>query len=315
MMFFYYDKISLGDIMNEFELSRVYEYYKTITLKDGLLVLMDEDAFSGLVKSSEIITSWNDDIVDGLIIYSLVNDSAYLTLLYGSDETKEDLLSQVEEQLKEKNISVFWIHFFNPIKLQWYPLKDIVHPTLQGVVLNSDDHSFLSRQGFIDYTIEETYYRKLEDFYIPKDVQEILDKNAKNGFRIEFYNENKHSDIDIFCKNLNAPHWADVILSNLNSVEPLPLLVATHDNKVIGFTGPLKKEKNGRGYFAGIGVLEMYRGNKLGKTLFFRLCQELKNMKSEYMTLFTGSKNPAKYIYLQAGFEVVKKFALLKKEL
>ena len=86
-----------------------------------------------------------------------------------------------------------------------------------------------------------------------------------------------------------------------------------HHNEVVGFTGPLRKENNGRGYFAGIGVLSSHQGKKLGKTLFYRLCEELKLLGSDYMTLFTGRNNNAKYIYKQAGFEVVKSFMILKK--
>ncbi len=53
----------------------------------------------------------------------------------------------------------------------------------------------------------------------------------------------------------------------------------------------------------------------LVRLYFYSLCHELKNLGAEYMTLFTGKNNPAKYIYLNAGFKVVKQFALLKKEL
>ena len=42
------------------------------------------------------------------------------------------------------------------------------------------------------------------------------------------------------------------------------LLVALDGNKVIGFTGPIHRQDNGRGYFAGIGIHSDYRGRVLG---------------------------------------------------
>ena len=268
MMFFYCGKIGVGDIMNAFELSRVYEYYKMVTLQNNLLVLMSFNDFCQMTEDNEIIVSWEGDIVNGFILFGIVEKKAYLTLLYGTDSVKTDLLTKAESYLKDLEVTVFWVHFFNPTKLEWYPLDGVIHPTLQGVVLNSVDHEFLSKKGFKDYTIEETYYRGLKDFEVPSDVQKVFEMNLEKGYSIEFYDVKNHSGLDVFCQKLNAPHWKEVIDSNYNSVSPLPLLVATYKSEVVGFTGPLRREENGRGYFAGIGVLDEHRGNKLGKTLF-----------------------------------------------
>jgi hypothetical protein len=38
-------------------------------------------------------------------------------------------------------------------------------------------------------------------------------------------------------------------------------------------------------------------------------------MGASYMTFFTGLDNPARYIYLGAGFQVAQSFADMKKDL
>ena len=43
--------------------------------------------------------------------------------------------------------------------------------------------------------------------------------------------------------------------------------------------------------------------------------KHLKEMGASYMTFFTGLDNPARYIYLGAGFQVAQSFADMKKEL
>ena len=53
----------------------------------------------------------------------------------------------------------------------------------------------------------------------------------------------------------------------------------------------------------------------LGTLLFHRLLEEERKAGSRYMSLFTGEENPARFIYLGAGFRVVRTFGVLLKEL
>ena len=53
----------------------------------------------------------------------------------------------------------------------------------------------------------------------------------------------------------------------------------------------------------------------LGTLLFHRLLEEERKAGSQYMSLFTGEENPARFIYLGAGFRVVRTFGVLLKEL
>ena len=74
-------------------------------------------------------------------------------------------------------------------------------------------------------------------------------------------------------------------------------------------------EATGRGYFAGLGVAPQFEGHGLGTLLFYRLLQREKEVGSQYMSLFTGEDNHARFIYLGAGFRIVRTFGVMLKEL
>ena len=68
-----------------------------------------------------------------------------------------------------------------------------------------------------------------------------------------------------------------------------------------------------RGYFAGIAVAEDVRGKGLGKILFYELCKGLREKGAAYMTLFTGENNPARNIYEEAGFRIVRSWSDMRR--
>jgi ribosomal protein S18 acetylase RimI-like enzyme len=74
-------------------------------------------------------------------------------------------------------------------------------------------------------------------------------------------------------------------------------------------------ESTGRGHLDGIAVDPNVRGGGLGKALFCYLCYQSKLNGAKYMTFFTGLDNPARYIYLSAGFKIAQSFADMKKDL
>jgi ribosomal protein S18 acetylase RimI-like enzyme len=94
----------------------------------------------------------------------------------------------------------------------------------------------------------------------------------------------------------------------------VPVVVAAHAGKAVGFAGPVIRQDNGRGYFAGIGVLPEHEGHGLGSILFFKLCEAFRSIGTEYMSLYTGNSNPAIRIYEKAGFRTVKQFAVMRRE-
>jgi len=295
-------------ILKTFDGSKLYQYYEDYVKNQTHYVLLDKDAFMSQIVHDKMVFVSYDQEINGFISACLDNDKAYISLLFGQKDIQEALYKTMEEALLTLNIKTVWIHFFNPVKLPWYPLEDVVHPAIQGVVYQSDLYKVYDKLGFKEHSIQETYYQSLDDFNF--DYHQIY-----HSEQIEFYDPEKHHGLTDFANQIGVEDWKNTILFNEKAKQPQPLLVALDNQKVVGFTGPIIKEPSQRGYFAGIGILDAYRKRGLGKALFYRLCHELKQIGASYMTFFTGINNSAKYIYLSAGFKVVERFATMKKNL
>lgn len=294
-------------IKTNYSNTELYSFYKDYTIQKTHLVLLDDKEFNDKLIEGKIVFVSHNDKLDGFISCNIVGKKAYISLVYGEETIILELLKTLEKFLSGSGVFEILIHFFNPVKLAWNPKPNVVHPAIQGVVLNSKLYKIYQKLGYIDYSIQQTYYQDITSFNLAKKI------NNKNDYKIEFYNKKIHKGLFEFSENIGVESWHEEIIHNENLEKPLPLLVALDKNKVIGFTGPIKVENNLRGYFAGIGMLEKYRRMGIGKSLFFRLCEELKNIGAQYMTFFTGTQNPARYIYLDAGFKVVETFVTMKK--
>lgn len=291
-------------------INSLYEYYQTYTVGNtDYRLLSNHDFKSKIFDNSLLFGSYIDNELNGMISLSKENDKTYVTLLYGEESAQIELLRYIEEEAENHSITELWFHFFNPVTLQWYPLPQVTHPGKPGVDISSKLYEVLIKEGYTVHSVQEVYYLNLNEFKGKYTMYQ--NKNLS----IDYYNPKIHSGYEEFAEKINAPHWKKVLLNNINKDNPLPMLVALDNMRVIGFAGPLKVEDSQRGYFAGIGILEEYRGQKLGKYLFNNLCMELKNIGAKYMTLFTGENNLAKYIYMNAGFKVVKQFATMKKNM
>ncbi|MDA3931349.1 MAG: GNAT family N-acetyltransferase [Tenericutes bacterium] len=296
-------------ITTDYDLSELYTFYKHYTTHKTKLVLLDDEEFYQKLIEEKIVFSSNNDHLDGFLTCCIEGKKAYISLICGEEKIVLDLLNSFEEYLVESKIFEIWIHFFNPVKLAWYPKANVVHPGIQGVVLNSELYNIYHKLGYKDHSIQQTYYQDITNFDMSKHKKKNCD------FKIEFYNSKLHKGLIDFAKNIGVKAWHDEIIHNQSLDKPLPLLVALDGDNVIGFTGPIRAERNSRGYFAGIGIIENYRRMGIGNALFLRLCEELKNIGAKYMTFFTGTQNPARYIYLNAGFKVVETFVTMNKKL
>ena len=304
----------MARLYQQHDFDKLYLYYQEKTIKEKTFVLLSHSSFLNIIDKGFLAIEENEFSITGFILSHSKETSSYITMLYGDSlEIKKSLLDFYTHQMTKNEVKESLIHFFNPISLAWYPLEHITHPCYQGVPIHSEMHDFYLENGYISHSIQDTYYLDLKNFKMPEEILKLMKGNHNEGYDIAFYDPKVHLNIIEFTDKINAVHWKKVIMDNLQKDEPLPLLVALKNQEVIGFTGPLFVEETKRGYFAGIGVLETERGKKIGKTLFFMLCQALKDMGSSYMTLYTGRDNLARFIYLSAGFQVVKSFSTMKK--
>jgi ribosomal protein S18 acetylase RimI-like enzyme len=250
------------------------------------------------------------------------NASAYLHTFFVKKEYRRQgigsqLLEKVETYAKEKGRTSMRFVFVGQINWPWYiPNTDHhMHPGMPCVRINSDFYIFLYHHGYYVNSIHEGFHLPLAQYEMPQSVVKKMEENAQRGLVVEIYDPAKHYGIDEFCEVIQNAGFAASIKNNLKRDVPRPFLVASNNGKVVGWTGAMYVEETGRGHLDGIIVDPNERKAGLGKGLFCNLCKHLKEMGASYMTFFTGLDNPARYIYLGAGFQVAQSFADMKKEL
>lgn len=226
------------------------------------------------------------------------------------------LVNKVEEYLNNQGKNKIRIDFFNPINLEWYIPNTLKydHPNAPGVDTEGEGYEFLKHIGYKERTVEVSMYRELKDFTINKELKEKYNLLYSKGISIEYYSKLKHLGLQEFFDNLKNEFWRKDINDNLSLEKPFNFLIASDKGKVCGFAGPLEVEFSGRGKFCGIGVDPSYQGKGIGKLLFFKLCESFRSEGAEFMSLFTGENGKARKLYADAGFKVVRKWALFNKE-
>lgn len=255
---------------------------------------------------------YNKEIQKGYITFVVVEKE------YRRKGIGRELLQALECELKKLSETVPFkaeVIFFNPITLTWCVpnTKRHDHPNSPGVDVSADVYLFLKNCGYRDTVYQNSFYQPLDSFYLSDEIKARLAKLSDNDLSICFYDKDKHFGLNELFTNLENEPWREIIMSNVNGENPKPVLIAECKGEVVGFTGPLYVQESGRGYFAGIGVHSEFRKYGLGKSLFYSLCNELKNMGAAFMTLFTGETNPARNIYESAGFKIVRTWADMEK--
>lgn len=231
-----------------------------------------------------------------------------------SDENYSMMLHALEhrfEQLGKKQAEVL---FFNPMRLPWYipntPKHE--HNNAPGVPVDSRLYHFLLSQGYVERAKQCAMYLNLEQFAIPESIRAKEEQAAAGSYHVELFVPSRHRGAEEMLIGLNNPLWQEEIGQCIST--GVPVVVAALRDKVVGFAGPVIRQDNGRGYFAGIGVHPEHEGHGLGSILFFKLCEAFRDIGTEYISLYTGSTNPAMRIYEKAGFVTVKQFAVMRRE-
>jgi ribosomal protein S18 acetylase RimI-like enzyme len=246
---------------------------------------------------------------------------AYITMMlvdptYRRQHIGTSLLNQFELFIKEKHAFIKSIDlvFFNPITLTWKipETSSDDHPNSPGVDMNSNAFSFFKAMGYDTFAIQNSYYKDIRNYQYSKEMLSRIETLKHKDINI-VYATKDHEGFDELFDNLNNPLWKKEIKEAI--ITHKPVLIAETKGKMIGFTGPLAVQPSLRGYFTGIGVHSDYRGLSIGKVLFSSLCYHLNEIGAHYMTLFTGENNPARHIYENEGFKIVRSWADMRKEL
>lgn len=239
-------------------------------------------------------------------------------LLEGEADTEENtdsLIRALEEAFRQTGKGKTAVSFFNPIRLPWVipGTEGHQHNNLPGVPVDVPLYERMQALGYEETSREVGLYCDLARYTTPDWVEEKAARMAQRGYTVARYDEKCHRGLEEMVASLGNPVWSAEIPAAGKA--GLDLLVGLKDDVCAGFTGPIYPEKTGRGYLSGIGVAPQYEHNGLGTLLFYRLLQREKEVGAKYMSIFTGVHNPAKGIYLKAGFRVARTFAVMQKEL
>ena len=227
------------------------------------------------------------------------------------------LLKKLEEYFKANGRKKISAAYFLPSCYPWYiPNTDNHdHPCAPGIRVNSNEYFFYIHRGYEPNSYNDAFHLNLSDYELSDEIKDILERNEKDGIKIELYDKDRHYGIDEFYKDLNIYDFEKVIRANLELENPYPFLVVSDNNKIVGWTGAMWNEPSGRGHFDGIAILECVRGRGLGKALFASLAYYNKQNGAKFMTFYTGLTNHARYIYMGAGFKIAMSYCSMTKKL
>lgn len=314
---------------------QIYDLFMEVIKEDGFIREKSEEEFNNfLFKSSAFKPEGTFVAVEGDKLVGFAsgvvkdsdlgneNASGYIHTFFVKKEYRrqgigKELLKLIEGYIKEKGLHHSRFVFLSGINWAWniphYPGH--LHPGMPAVRINSEFYFFLLHNNYYLNSIHEGYHLPLAEYELPQKVVDMMKVNNEKGYTVEVYDPEKHYGIDEFCEAIDNPGFARSIQYNLKREKPLPFLVAAKEGRVVGWTGAMYTEPTGRGHLDGICVHPETRGTGLGKALFCYLCDYLKKDGSSYMTFFTGLDNPARKIYLYAGFKIAQSFADMKKKL
>jgi ribosomal protein S18 acetylase RimI-like enzyme len=281
---------------------------------EGTFVAIERDkviGFANGICKKDFLPGENHENTPGYITFVLVD------YVYRRKGIGEALLKKVEDSLVNKGKKQLDIIFFNPINLEWFVTgkEGADHPNSPGVDVESNAYKFFLKNGYKDRARQNSYYMNIREFKLNEKGQNILEGLKNKDISIEYYDSSRHYGFELLFEDLKNEHWKVEIMKEVQGENSSPVLIANHKGRICGFTGPLKVQPSGRGYFAGIGVHSAYGGMGIGTALFSKLCEGLKEEGAAFMTLFTGENNPARKMYEGAGFEIVKTWAVLRKEI
>ncbi len=269
------------------------------------------------------------------------NTPGYLTCIfvkkaYRGKGIGAALLNTLGDAFKACGKSVFACNGNNPINLDWIipgtPGHD--HNNAPGVDEDCAGFKFLQKLGFAAQHREVAMYLNLSAYEPWCELESRRSLLREQGIETGRYDANLDYDYDTMCDGVGSEYWRSVLKTEIACHKegvpctdirfipngkipegPRPIIAATHEGKIVAFTGPVDKQASGRGWFSGICTDPGYERRGIASVLFNLLMQEFVEEGAAFSTLFTGDDNHAQKIYRNAGFRVVKCFNIMRKEL
>lgn len=306
--------------------------WNTAGVRDGFAPLEEEDFHRLLLNNPDFSPEYTFVLEERGELLGFCNgctgdhlprgaQRGYLSCVLLSDrantpENTSALLAALEAAFRESGRTGVMVNCFNPIRLPWVipGTGGHQHNNAPGIALDTPLYGRMLALGYREAARERAMYLDLSGYEgAPDWIEEKAEQMAQKGLTVAPYDPACHTGLQEMVDAIGNPVWSVEIPQAGGT--GMDLLVALQGNTCAGFTGPVYPEKTGRGYFSGIGVAPQYEKQGFGTLLFYRLLDREKRAGARYMSLFTGEQNRAGNIYLGAGFRVVRRFAVMTKEL
>lgn len=179
-----------------------------------------------------------------------------------------------------------------------------------------EGYAFLLSQGFERQYSPVAMDRSLVGFAPSEAVLELKNQREQEGYTFTIAEDKDLYEVIQFANLTFNPDWGRAIREGVLQGLPMHrILVAREGSKLVGFCiyGGYEGVPDRFGPF---GVDPDQQGKGLGKIL---LNECLKNMRSEGLHgawfLWTGEKSSAGYLYKKTGFDITRRFHVMKKSI
>ena len=300
------------------------EIYAEFSVEDFTWRFLNNPSY----KKEGTVIVYNKDELVGCGVACFHKDSnpetscGFITLLFVKEKYRRhglgsEILGRLEKYILDSGRTVIRNYFGAPMNLKWYvPGYDKhEHAGAPAVPFNTSYYFLLLANGYNVNGQHDGFHVNLENFEMDEKVLDKIKENEKDGYTITYYYKDKHHGFDEMFDALQNEGFRNAVHNVLAKPNPDPLLIVQKDGEILGFTGPVRTEPSGRAYLAGVAIHPKAQKRGLGKTMFCELCRRSKENGAKFMTLFTGSDNRARNIYLYAGLRIVQSFVVMKKEL
>ena len=174
---------------------------------DGIFVAYEEDELvgyiMGFIRSAYAKNPDNPGCLNAIVVKKEYRKKGIGKLL----------LKKLEEYFKLNGRNYIQAYNYLPLCYEWYipGFDKHNHPCAPAVRVNSNEYFYLLHNGYQAVSFEDAFHLPLAEYELSDSIKDILEKNAKDGIVIEFYDKDKHYGIDEFYEDIKAPEFEKVI--------------------------------------------------------------------------------------------------------
>ena len=248
------------------------------------------------------------------------NTPAYLSVVMVAPQHRRRgvgsaLLAAFEAHFAAMGKKAFAVTSTCPINLDWVipGTPGHEHNNMPGMDEECMGFAFLKNRGYAVAVREVAMYLNLAGYEKKPEVEARRAALKAQGIMAGLYDVEQQAEFDGMCDRVGSEYWRQVLREELAKEKPRPVLAAVCDGHIVGFTGPVDRQENGRGWFTGICTDPLYEKRGIASVLFNDLMGEFIRVGAAYSTLFTGTQNHAQRLYLKTGFRPARQFAIMHK--